>query len=375
ERKGNWIHFNSLPFYPNEHFQRNHLLIDNNQGINQKTIKYYLSFQSLTTEIISNDALPRKISFLSPQETGLASGNLLGWGNIQSPDHSIDQREDDGRSLCFDSLPLNENYELFGFPTVKLNLSSNTNYGLICVRLCMIDEKISSSILISRGILNLTHCKSHEHPQLLNIDEIFNVEIILSGICVSIPAGSRLRLALSTSYWPIVWPAPQLSTLTIYFNELSSCTLTLPCLNEKYSTRNDFGHPEICQGIPIKYLRASSINRFRIFDEISEIITLKINEDCGSSEYPDGLIWDETTESIYTIKKNDPHSARIEINRYLKYYFQDRSSIKVDIKTKSIMFTKQSPSTYEVEHQLNIYNKDQIFFEKNWNLSFPRINN
>ncbi|CAM2722027.1 unnamed protein product [Rotaria socialis] len=375
ERKGNWIHFNSLPFYPNEHFQRNHLLIDKNQEINQKTIKYYLSFQSLTTEIISNDSLPKKISFLSPQETGLASGNLLGWGNIQSPDHSTDQREDDGRSLCFDSLPLDENYELFGFPTVKLNLSSNTNYGLICVRLCMIDENSSSSILISRGILDLTHYKSHEHPQLLNIDEIFSVEIILSGICVCIPAGSRLRLALSTSYWPIVWPAPQLSTLTIYFNELSSCTLTLPCLNEKYSTRNDFGHPEICQGIPIKYLRASSINRFRIFDEVSEIITLKINEDCGSSEYPDGLIWDETTESIYTIKKNDPQSARIEINRYLKYYFQDRSTIKVDIKTKSVMFTKQSPSTYEVEHQLNIYNKDQIFFDKNWNLSFPRISN
>ncbi|CAM2704432.1 unnamed protein product [Rotaria socialis] len=55
-------------------------------------------------------------------------------------------------------------------------------------------------------------------------------------------------------------------------------------------------------------LRDSSINRFRIFDEISEIITLKINEDCDSSEYPDGLIWDETTESIYTIKKNDPQS-------------------------------------------------------------------
>ncbi|CAM4792308.1 unnamed protein product [Rotaria magnacalcarata] len=151
----------------------------------------------------------------------------------------------------------------------------------------MIDEKSSSSILISRGILELTHYKSHEHPQLLNIDEIFNVEIILSGICVCIPAGSRLRLALSTSYWPIVWPAPQLSTLTIYFNELSSCTLTLPCLNEKYSTRNDFDLPEICQGIPKNDLRDSSINRFRIFDEISEIITLKINEDCGSTEYPD----------------------------------------------------------------------------------------
>jgi hypothetical protein len=37
----------------------------------------------------------------------------------------------------------------------------------------MIDEKSSSSILLSRGILNLTHNKSHEHPEQLNINEIF----------------------------------------------------------------------------------------------------------------------------------------------------------------------------------------------------------
>ena len=34
-------------------------------------------------------------------------------GNIQNPDHSIDQREDDGRSLSFDSLPLNDDYGIY----------------------------------------------------------------------------------------------------------------------------------------------------------------------------------------------------------------------------------------------------------------------
>ena len=66
--------------------------------------------------------------------------------------------------------------ELFGFPSVKLNLSSNSKNGLICVRLCMVDDKSSSSILLSRGILNLTHYKSHEDPQELNINEIYRFE-------------------------------------------------------------------------------------------------------------------------------------------------------------------------------------------------------
>ncbi|CAF4835932.1 unnamed protein product [Rotaria sp. Silwood1] len=375
QRKGKWIHFNYIPFYPNEHLQRNDYFTNENQQINQKQIKYYLSFGFLTTEPISNNLFPNKISFSSPQQTGISSGNLCGLGYLHHPSNPIDQREDDGRSLCFDSLPLTDDYELFGFPTVKLNISSSSQVGLICVRLCMIDQNTSSSILIARGVLNLTHYQSHEHPKLLNINQIYNIEVTLSGVCVCLPAGCRLRLALSTSYWPIVWPSSQLATLTIHLNESSPCILTLPCLTDKYSTRDDFALPEVGQGIQLKQLRQSSSDRFRIFNEVNETIVLKINKDYGSIEYPDGLIWDERLESIYQIKENDPQSARIEILRYLKYYFKDESSIKVDIQTKSIMFTQQSPSTYQIIHQLDIKNNDQPFFNKTFNLSFPRIYN
>ncbi|CAF4090235.1 unnamed protein product [Rotaria sp. Silwood2] len=94
--------------------------------------------------------------------------------------------------------------ELFDFPTVKINISSDTGFGLICVRLCMIVEKTSSSILLSSGILNVTHYKSHEHPEQLNIKEIYNIEITLSGVCIYLPSSCRLCLSLSTSDWPIV---------------------------------------------------------------------------------------------------------------------------------------------------------------------------
>jgi hypothetical protein len=113
-------------------------------------------------------------------------------GVAQFPTHPIDQRFDDGHSLRFDSLPFIEPYgnidskvstmklivgfsilELFGFPTVQLNLSSNKPNGLICIRLNMIDEQTSASILLARGRLNLTHYKSHEHPEELNIDQIY----------------------------------------------------------------------------------------------------------------------------------------------------------------------------------------------------------
>ena len=64
----------------------------------------------MTTEPISNNLFPNKISFLSPQQTGISSGNLCGLGYLHHPSNPIDQREDDGRSLCFDSLPLTNDY-------------------------------------------------------------------------------------------------------------------------------------------------------------------------------------------------------------------------------------------------------------------------
>lgn len=114
KRKGKWIHLNQIPDNPNEHFIRNN---NNNQinreEFNQKQIKYYLSFACLTNEIILNKNSPTKISFLSPQETGISGGCLLGYGHILSLSNPIDQREDDGRSLSFDSLPLTNNYGIF----------------------------------------------------------------------------------------------------------------------------------------------------------------------------------------------------------------------------------------------------------------------
>ena len=97
---------NILPNFPKEHRQKNSdRIYEEEEERNQ--IKYYLSPGSLRND----ESLVNKnqISFLSPEETGMASGDLLGLGHDQSANHPVDQREDDGRSLIFDSLPLTTN--------------------------------------------------------------------------------------------------------------------------------------------------------------------------------------------------------------------------------------------------------------------------
>ena len=44
----------------------------------------------------------------------------------------------------------------------------------------------------------------------------YQVRIKLNDAGVVFPAGHRIRLALSTTYWPMVWPAPETATLTVF---------------------------------------------------------------------------------------------------------------------------------------------------------------
>jgi hypothetical protein len=64
----------------------------------------------------------------------------------------------------------------------------------------------------------------------------YQVRIQLNDAGAVFPAGHRVRLALSTTYWPLIWPSPEKATLTIFGGALDlpvrppQATDTLPPL-------------------------------------------------------------------------------------------------------------------------------------------------
>ena len=81
------------------------------------------------------------------------------------------------------------------------------------------------SWLISYGVLNLTHRDSHEHPTALKPGEFYDVDVPFYMIAHRFKKGSRIRAAVSESLWPLLWPSPQIATLTL---ELAASSLMLP---------------------------------------------------------------------------------------------------------------------------------------------------
>ena len=157
------------------------------------------------------------------QTTGLDGGAWCADGH--SDDLPFDQRADDGRSLCFDSPPLEAPLELLGHAVADLTLVSDRPLALVSVRLCELLPG-GASLLVTRGQLNLTHREGHDRVVPLVPGEPFAVRVPLDAIGHRFSAGSRLRVAVSPTYWPLAWPSPESVTLGVVTGE-SSISLPL----------------------------------------------------------------------------------------------------------------------------------------------------
>ena len=99
-------------------------------------------------------------------------------------------------------------------PVAELTVRSSHPVAYAAARLCEVLPD-GTSILVSRGILNLTHRASHADPQPLGPGEPYEVRIELDATSWTFTPGSRIRLAIAGSDWPSAWPPPAAATLTV----------------------------------------------------------------------------------------------------------------------------------------------------------------
>jgi predicted acyl esterase len=148
----------------------------------------------------------------SPQTVGKHAGNWVPFG--RGRDQAGDQQEDDMRSLVFETPPLDQPIEILGAAIVTLEVASDRPIANLAVRLCDVHPS-GESLRVSYGVLNLTHRDGHEQPAALAPGKRYRIRIQLNDVGSVFPAGHRVRLALSTAYWPMIWPSPDQATLLI----------------------------------------------------------------------------------------------------------------------------------------------------------------
>jgi putative CocE/NonD family hydrolase len=252
---------------------------------------------------------PRRLEISTDLLCGLDSGVWCADGS--EGDAPVDQRADDGRALSFTSAPLPERIELLGNARVELELESNKPVAQLTARLCDVAPD-GSSLLITRGVLNLTHRDDHEHPQPLVPGQPTRVAVELDGIAQAIPAGHRLRLALSPAYWPWLWPAPELVTLAVH-TEPSRLVLPVRAPRAEDDELRAFEEPEGAPPLVTETLEEDTGGRTLQRDFATGRTELTFDWATGGRYriVDSGLIagcWASTT---YAISPADPLSAEV----------------------------------------------------------------
>ncbi|MDZ7799312.1 MAG: CocE/NonD family hydrolase [Trueperaceae bacterium] len=158
----------------------------------------------------------------SPMGVGQEAGRWFPYAT--EPDLPGRQEAADGASLTFDTPPLTERLEILGAPELELEIESDQPVAQLAVRLLDVDEG-GVATRVTYGLLNLTHHDGHEAPTPLEPGRTYRVRVDLKHVAQAFPAGHRIRLALSSDYWPLSWPSPRPATLGVH---AAASSLQLP---------------------------------------------------------------------------------------------------------------------------------------------------
>ncbi|MFJ9611363.1 CocE/NonD family hydrolase [Kitasatospora sp. NPDC101176] len=296
----------------------------------------------------------RHVPVRSPQHTGLNAGAYVPQG--RPADQPPDQREEDGRSVCFDSQPLPEPVEVLGAPTVRLRLRGGGPPAQVVARLCAVGPD-GTSALITRGVL-LTDGR--------------DATVELAACAATVPAGHRLRLALSSGYWPWVWPEPD---TTGYAVDPSGSALSLPVRHlaaDIGAAPVSLGTPELPEPLDVhltepltarpERLTVHDIGRHEWRTELSPAGD-------GTRTHPDGLVRDEHTVTAYRILTSTPLSAQARTDHTVRL---ERPEAGWDVTVQTRTQLRCDAGHFLSVVQLRALEAGSVVFTREWQHRVPR---
>lgn len=338
---GRWVSDNQWPF---------------DQGEVQR---WHLNADGLST----SKGHPGKLSHSSAQTVGGDGGEYcIIW---LGPEFAGDQRHDDAGSLTFDSSVLTQDMDVVGAPTLTLKFRSDKPVANVAVRLNAIwpDGAVSR---ISYAVFNLCHRAGHEKPQPLEPGKTYTVQIALDDVAACIPKGHKLRVSLSTSYWPMIWPSPEPVTLMVH---TATSFIDIPV---RASRRNEkppeFAPSEAAPAVKLLELSKPQNKRELTRDQATGEVRLCIVDDFGRSTIVEhGMtLWACGRES-YRILPNDPLSAKQEC-----HWTEERERGDWKVRTETYSAMTASKTHWHITGRLEAYENDALVWSRDWDRKVKR---
>jgi hypothetical protein len=152
---------------------------------------------------------------------GVSTG--LWWGEPTG-----DMRPDDAGAMVFDSPVLEERFEIAGLPRVHLRVSADAPLAHWVARLEDVQPDGTVS-LVAGKLLNGSQRRSRLQPEPLVPGQKYDLELDMHFTTWTYKPGHRVRLAVSNSLWPMIWPTPHPMTSKLHLG-VEATRIELPVI-------------------------------------------------------------------------------------------------------------------------------------------------
>lgn len=291
-------------------------------------------------------------------------GPTMWWGSIPP-----DQTPMDEDSLFYDSDVLQQPIEILGSPIAKLHVSADAIRANWVVRISDIapDGKVTQ---IGGAAFNGTHRYSSRNPVDIVPGEKFPIEVKLHFTSWKLNKGHKLRMAISNSQWPMLWPTAYPVNTTLDIGGAFGAQIQLPIILGNYTSPHFIdpkssptleGYEVLDAGNVTGYAAIETIHRN---EETGEAIGIASNT--GANKYPWGIAYFEE-EITQKTNDNDPANSLV-VGRY---------KITQELDDRTLVFEQ------DVEFKSNVRDFNLRFhrwitvdgdkrYEKTWEETIPR---
>lgn len=308
----------------------------------------------------------------------------LSWGAGGAPNGlARDLRGDEDAGPTYTSPPLVAALEVLGVPEVVVHVEVDAPVATLSVRLADVAPD-GSVALVSAGVLNLTHRRSHTDPEPMRPGIVEEVRVPLRTAGYRWRPGHSIRVALASSLWPVLWPSPYPATLAIHHGAATPSRLELPVIPAADGP-GDAPVPAFRTHPPdLRWPEASAMDGggpgtsdepvWRVEEDvIGRSVTVHVH-DGGEAIVPDGRRLYAAETLRMTAWDDDP--ARAELEARVVYRWQEREAdregelTRIEIRADSRQTS--SATDFDLAVRLAVDVDGERFFERAWHEVVPR---
>jgi hypothetical protein len=189
----------------------------------------------------------------------------------------------------------------------------------------------------------------------------------MNDVAQRFEAGTRIRLAVSTSYWPLVWPAPEPAILQIDFGH-SSLILPYRPPDPSDVALAQFESPEGAVPSPQTVLTPGK-GQWRLEHDLgTDTHTVEVVDDSGTVRLDDiGLEVGTSAVERYSITGVDPTSARGEVRTIRT---MRRDAWEVETTTSTVLSCTGGHFIIDAE-SVAFENRREVY-RQSWHEEIPR---